>query len=43
MAENASNQNKKVVYLSKYLFDFDDVYIKLYVILGAEALCEVIG
>ena len=25
------------------LLDFDDVDVKLYVILGAEALCEVIG
>ena len=32
----------KVVYLSKYWFDFDDVDIKLYVILGAEAMYEVI-
>ena len=34
---------QKVVYLSKYRFDFDDVDIKLYVIVCDEAMFEVIG
>ena len=42
MAANASNQNKKITYLSKYCFDVDDVDINLYVFWAAEAMCEVI-
>ena len=33
----------KVAYLSKYCFDFDDVYIKLYVFWGAQSMGEVTG
>ena len=32
---------KKVAYLSKYWFDFDEVYIKLYIFCDAEAIYEV--
>ena len=32
---------QKLAYLSKYCFDFDYVYIKLYVFWGAEAIYEV--
>ena len=32
---------QKVAYLSKYCFDVDEVYIKLYVLWGAEAKYEV--
>ena len=32
---------QKAAYLSKYCFDFDDVYIKLYVFWGADAIYEV--
>ena len=32
---------QKVAYLSKYCFDFDDIYVKLYVYWGAEAIYEV--
>ena len=34
---------QKAAYLSKICFDFDYVYIKLYVFWDAEAMCEVIG
>ena len=34
---------QNVAYLSKYCFDLDDIYIKLYVFCDAEAMCEVIG
>ena len=34
---------QKVIYLSKYCFDFDDVYIKVYVFWGAEVIYEVPG
>ena len=43
MAANASNQNKKVVYISKYWLYFDDVDIKLYVFWDVEAMCKVNG
>ena len=34
---------RKVAYLNKYCFDFDDVDIKLYVYWNVEAMCEVTG
>ena len=36
-------KTRKVGYLSKYCFDLDDVYIKLYVFLGVESMCDAIG
>ena len=34
-------KNQKVAYLSKYCFDVDDVYTKLYVFRGADAIYDV--